>query len=926
MKDAKTVSKANYEYLSLDYEKLREKAIQYAQQFSGNNWTDFNYHDPGVTILEQLCYAITDLAYRTQFPITDLLFLKNEKSHLKSDNLLFPPSRLFPTSPVLLNDYRKLLIGKIPEIKNGWVEPVKDDAAGYQGLIDILVQSGRELNANEKQALISSVKSEFHANRLIGIDLNEVIIMTGVKISLRGKIHIDPDMVGELLLAQIFSKVNDFLNPEIRFQHPDDLLKEGIEPDFIFNGPYLPFGYISDADLQPPIKGIYLSRIKELIAEVPGVKYVEELNLMKNEVRCHENLITFENDEFPMLDKNLFQDERAGNNLIILKNNIHYKTDSITTQQFFNSQIAESLQNYKTPKIATQEIIQGRFTSDEIKAYYTIQHELPDIYGLGERSLPSSATPQRRAQAYQLKAYLTIFEQILANFLAQLVHTKDLFSINPDLNQTYFFQVPEDIPQLNKVVVDENLNTYKDKLAQINTEMDPFIDRRNRILDHLLARFGETFPDDLLKKFENLRGLTSKNQIEYEMIQAKIRFLSQILPAGYRRGLGFNYQLPAWDTQNNAGLAHKLSLLLHIKNQGQRSFVKPLLQQASINKEINAKEEWMMTTLLLENKQEIKVLRLNKEASYQKNQVSFYSTNIQLIYDLFLHGISKQFFSIVRTGNHPDFLYHLIYKSPQSDLEMVIFESLEEKECVEKLDQVNARFVALNESCEGFHLLEHILLRPLEAVNYALHFFDQKGDLYIKGNNASQIVKLKNLAEDFPFIGIKKENYGIIEIEQQSKYQVVLYNDKNEIIGKIQKEFYATYVAEKEMDMAIQYFQEILDRKQDLESAYEIIQLSSPATMFPVAFDFSNSVSLIFPKWPARFQNEDFKSLIMDTLDNLIPAHFNFKSYFLDVEEMSIFESVYQKWLDEKQHKHPDLNQLDNLSLQLVQLILSYSS
>ncbi|MFM7089650.1 MAG: diguanylate cyclase, partial [Bacteroidota bacterium] len=130
MKDAKTVSKANYEYLSLDYEKLREKAIQYAQQFSGNNWTDFNYHDPGVTILEQLCYAITDLAYRTQFPITDLLFLKNEKSHLKSDNLLFPPSRLFPTSPVLLNDYRKLLIGKIPEIKNGWVEPVKDDAAG----------------------------------------------------------------------------------------------------------------------------------------------------------------------------------------------------------------------------------------------------------------------------------------------------------------------------------------------------------------------------------------------------------------------------------------------------------------------------------------------------------------------------------------------------------------------------------------------------------------------------------------------------------------------------------------------------------------------------------------------------------------------------------------------------------------------------
>jgi hypothetical protein len=479
---------------------------------------------------------------------------------------------------------------------------------------------------------------------------------------------------------------------------------------------------------------------------------------------------------------------------------------------------------------------------------------------------------------------------------------------------------------LKIVVVDENLTAYEEKLKQINLAMDPFIDRRNRILDHLLARFGETFPDDLLKKFENLRGLTTKNQIELEMIQAKIRFLSQILPLGYRRSLGFNYQLPTQDTQNIAGIAHKLILLLNIKNQNSGSFVKPLLQQASINTDEKVNTEWITTTLLLENKEEIKVLRLKNEAAYQQQQVSFFATSYHLIYDLFLHAISKQFFKIICSGTYPDLLYHLIYKSPQSEIETVIFEAIEEKECLEKLDQINARFMLLNESCEGFHLVEHILLRPLEPVNYTLHFFDQKGDLYIKGNNANQVVKLKNLAEDMPFIGTKKENYGIIELEQQSKYQVVLYNDKNEIIGKIQKEFYAIYVAEKEMDTAIQYFQEIVDRQRDLESAYEIIQQSSPATMFPVAFDFSNSVSLIFPKWPARFQNDDFKKLIKDTLEHQIPAHCNFTSYFLDLEEMSIFESVYQKWLDEKQQLHPDLNRLDNLSLQLVQWILSYSS
>jgi hypothetical protein len=36
------------------------------------------------------------------------------------------------------------------------------------------------------------------------------------------------------------------------------------------------------------------------------------------------------------------------------------------------------------------------------------------------------------------------------------------------------------------------------------------------------------------------------------------------------------------------------------------------------------------------------------------------------------------------------------------------------------------------------------------------------------------MVKLKNLVEDFPFIGVKKENYGLIEVEQNAKYQVVI--------------------------------------------------------------------------------------------------------------------------------------------------------
>lgn len=48
-----------------DYYQLRREGIGYIEQMGSSQWTDYNTHDPGITILEALCYAITDLAYRT---------------------------------------------------------------------------------------------------------------------------------------------------------------------------------------------------------------------------------------------------------------------------------------------------------------------------------------------------------------------------------------------------------------------------------------------------------------------------------------------------------------------------------------------------------------------------------------------------------------------------------------------------------------------------------------------------------------------------------------------------------------------------------------------------------------------------------------------------------------------------------------------
>ena len=56
----------------MDYAFLRQEGIRWLEQLAGDQWTDFNTHDPGITILEQLCYALTDLGRSLAAPVMAL--------------------------------------------------------------------------------------------------------------------------------------------------------------------------------------------------------------------------------------------------------------------------------------------------------------------------------------------------------------------------------------------------------------------------------------------------------------------------------------------------------------------------------------------------------------------------------------------------------------------------------------------------------------------------------------------------------------------------------------------------------------------------------------------------------------------------------------------------------------------------------------
>lgn len=114
------------DHLSLDFDRLRAEGIGHLEKLATEIWTDYNAHDPGITMLEALCYAITDLGYRTRMlPIDDLM--ANNGNAFKT---WFEAIEILPNAPVTERDFRKLLID-VKGVKNAWLRKGKGELDIY---------------------------------------------------------------------------------------------------------------------------------------------------------------------------------------------------------------------------------------------------------------------------------------------------------------------------------------------------------------------------------------------------------------------------------------------------------------------------------------------------------------------------------------------------------------------------------------------------------------------------------------------------------------------------------------------------------------------------------------------------------------------------------------------------------------------------
>ena len=914
MIEPKFINKDDLNSESLNYETLLEKGIEYVQKFSGNQWSDYNYHDPGITFLEQLCFALTDLGFKTNFSIESVLLAGQDGFDLENNNLLIPPDKIFPSRPLTLNDFRKIIINQEENIKNAWVNPSDQSPLGILGTYDVLLQLKDNLSESQISDSLLRVENILSKNRSICTDFATVKVLKEDKISISGDITINSFVLGESILAEIFVKIDSRLNKELIFYDFDDLIQSNSYED-IFCGPAQKNRFIKETDLVRKTNEIYFYEIKEIIQSVEGVVGVENLVVYKNGVKMFNEIISFKNDFYPSLDKNYvdYNSER----LKFIRNDTSYEIDAVILSQLYDSIALKNKNTYTKNFISKKTIKKGEFTKKEIEKYYSIQNELPSIYGLKENELSrTDSNSKRKSQVNQLKGYLLLFDQLMANYLSQLVNVRNLFSIenSPESLKTYFNQLPDDINQV-QTVIGKDQEKYLAHIDKSSESDEALIKRKNMVLDHLLSRFGETFDTNLISKLDRvLNENLSEHEIQINALITKLNYCKSIVELGENRIKAFNYNQGIDAVDNISGFQKRLCLLLNINNQKISSCIDPIHNSSSITK---VKSEWKIKKIELNDGPQISVLALS-DNEYSDEEATFYCVNYSALKSLFLYAHKSKSYQIVALKSG----YCILYNSPNQSNPVKIYRSKTIGNCEETLSKLLFKYKKINLECESFFMVENISLRQQVDTKHELVVYSDEKQKLLKSYYNLDYKELRDIRDDLWVSALKEVNF-LVE-KDQGKFIIIIYDILNNPILKSIKSFNSEAVAELEKIKLIEFFKTKKGEQIELDSLTEIMLIKNNENSFPDDFNYSNQITFIFPDWPIRFQNNEFKSLVETAITSYIPAHVGYTINYLSIEKMSVFEDIYFKWLDFKLVK--DEVNFELQSLQLIQLIRSYKS
>lgn len=589
------------------------------------------------------------------------------------------------------------------------------------GFGQLILDTYLEKIAKADLILKNAIKT-LNENRNLCEDFLSVEPIDSEEVAFCFDVDVSADTDIERVQAEIYYTIEKYLNPPISFFTLKELMEKGIPAEEIFEGPRLGHGFIDTEEIEnAQLRNvIYASDIINLLMNLEGVKGIRNFLMTKYDkdgkpVSGQKGIswcMPIAAMHKPVLSTSFSK-------ILFFKDGFPFLSQYDEVRDIVQLLHSQSSIGKLVPTFADLPVPKGN--KRDTLSYWPVQYDLPMVYGVGEFGLPANADTLRKAQQQQLKGYLMFFEQLLADFNSQLTNAKSLFSTD-EIRQTYFAQYLGSIREIDGVLhtdlekaiandpIDPESQTLWQKLYENQSQ---FLERRNRFLDHLLARFAESFSDYALLMYRiNLENISLEKIEPQEIIDIKLRTLQAYPEISYSRALAYNYfpqdenfnldETRLWDTDNVSGLEKRISYLAGIRDFTRRFLyciknVEIICEEKEVGDTIHCLHSFSLTS-----RNGIKLVSKQFEDKTQTEAVLA---------------------EVMELSTQVENYHYTTKKIKLKKQNVIILESEQtfptEEEATVFIQEILEELTQDCNDPEGLHLIEHLLLRP-KSKNFKL--------------------------------------------------------------------------------------------------------------------------------------------------------------------------------------------------------------
>ncbi|WP_163411030.1 hypothetical protein [Flavobacterium ajazii] len=859
---------------------LKNEAMTYIQKHVGSEWTNFNPSDPGMTILDQFCYALTELGYCIDFSIPDILTDSNGTIEIK--NQFYLPNEILTTAPYTIDDYKKYLIDGIEDVFNINIICYNNNIFPFNKVYQVYLYVNPDI-ADPIQ-IAGICKSAFYLlnkSRNLGEIFNEPVALQPVNCWIGGRIELEKEANPYTVLLALQEAVRTYIFPKIAQTNYDNLILAGYNPAEIYDGPYLKNGWIITESLVDKIDTLQVIDLVSVIESVDGIVSISGLQLYQkgnivsvlqaalNQILSIDILASYQNNKLILSSNGKDLPVDFFRPLLVNIDNFEETTS-----------IINNASGLKLPKSYFR----------DINTYYSIQNTFPAQYNIGDDTVVDESKPVQVAQSRQLKGYLTLFDQILANQFSQLANISKLFSfknavcgapsdeenfyaVKDKYEQThleypapykmfspsYFYQSLYTVPHIQPLLKDSTTFNYsygnespaelKEK-SWLEYQQDPYnpyifglmklmeqeninLDRRNKLLDHLLARHGESpIVMDSIIEDTVYTGDKRKDQIILKSL-----YLQNLGLLSYNRQKGYDFLsaskiVPFIDGKPDTNLPKIKEKHFRLINENTSDFI---FKSEQINKKEKLHEDDFNNFSGLE-------LKLNLLFGLKNIYSNFISTQLDLQKSILESQLNSDTSKTIRKAlwftekRHGSLLLEtvLLLKQLKFNLEII------------KENQVNY----------ATYSIENIDFQSVTNINYILNTTDdatldaqlQQEYLQFSDTKYFFIARNETVDDQTDFVKTAIANYSF-------RITIVSDNDKITINSKI----------------------------------------------------FKKSTFLILPNFIPLFQTAEFKKRLKQFLKINLPVNVSCECLFLSSQELESFIPDYMFWYESLRYKNESI-------------------